>query len=197
MTNLIYQVVIPQFKDRYQFSAKRKIKYYKWEEKDKLPLKYLKVCQPTPKVINKIAYVVDVDGNRFIKNTKTAGTPNEWILNTQDLYNAKLDWRKRRAVATFFHNYYTEFINQQLVDNIEIPEGKFLSISCDIYEIKRTPMPDITNLWLITKFFEDALVGAGKIPDDSPEYVMESGRHKYHWVATKEERKLIFTIKVI
>lgn len=196
MTDLIYQVVIPKFKDRYQFSAKRKIKYYKWEERDKLPLKYKKEAINTPRIINKVAYIVNNNGERFIKNTKTAGTPNEWVLNTQDLYNAKLDWRKRRAVATYFHNYYTEFIKEQLT-KIEIPNGKYLSISCDVYEIKRTPMPDITNLWLITKFFEDALVGCGVIPDDSPDYVLESGRHKYHWVNSKEERKLIFTIKTI
>ena len=49
-------------------------------------------------------------------------------------------------------------------------------------------------MWLLEKFFEDALQEAGRIPDDNPDYVIESGRKRYHWVEKEDERHLIFTI---
>ena len=58
-------------------------------------------------------------------------------------------------------------------------------------------MPDVSNMWLLEKFFEDALQECDIIPDDNPDYVRESGRKKYHFVETAEDRKLIFTINVI
>jgi hypothetical protein len=58
-------------------------------------------------------------------------------------------------------------------------------------------MPDVSNMWLLEKFFEDALQECEIIPDDSPAYVRESGRKRYHFIETAEERKLVFTIKEI
>ena len=58
-------------------------------------------------------------------------------------------------------------------------------------------MPDIRNMWLWGKWFEDALQQSGVIPDDSPDWVIESGRKRYHWVKTEEERKLLFTIAIL
>ena len=49
----------------------------------------------------------------------------------------------------------------------------------------------------LEKFFEDALQECGVIPDDSPKYVIESGRKRYHWVSTETERKLVFNIEVV
>ena len=58
-------------------------------------------------------------------------------------------------------------------------------------------MPDVSNMWLLEKFFEDALQETGIIPDDNPDYVRESGRKRYHFIETAAERKLVFTIKFI
>jgi len=58
-------------------------------------------------------------------------------------------------------------------------------------------MPDIRNMWLWGKWFEDALQDCGIIIDDNPDYVIESGRTRYFWVDTVEERKLVFQIYFI
>lgn len=196
MGELEYQVVIPNWESSYQKSAKRAAKYWLWKDRDKLPKKYKEVLRNTPLIMRGKSFCCNSDEERFIKNTKTVGTPNLWILNGQDLYNATLNWRMRQTVAKYYHEYFTTFIKDQLKP-IQIPHGKFLSISCDIYEVKRLIMPDVSNMWLLEKFFEDALQECKIIPDDSPDYVRESGRKRYHWVSSPEQRKLIFTIKII
>jgi len=58
-------------------------------------------------------------------------------------------------------------------------------------------MPDVGNLWLWLKWFEDALQESKVIPDDNLDYIIESGRTRYHFVDNEELRRLIFTIKLI
>jgi hypothetical protein len=187
-----YQVIIPEWMNSYQKSANTRPKYWLWKDRDKLPKKYRDVLKLSPLGI----YCSDEDGNKFLKNSKKVGTPNIWMLNGQDLYNAALNWRLRKSVAILFHEYFSEYIKEQL-EPINLPEGKFFSVSCDIYEIKRGNMPDVSNMWLLEKFFEDALQICGIIPEDSPDYVIESGRKRYFWVENTSERKLVFTIKII
>lgn len=194
---MTWNVVIPEFLDRVTFSEKRISKFYLWKDKEKLPKRYLKSLRQQPLVQNKTAYCCDLMGNKFLKNTKTAGTPNTWVLNGQELYNGRIDYRKRAVLARFYHDYFKNFILDQLKNPIIIPEGKTLSISCDIYEIQRNLMPDVSNMWLLEKFFEDSLVLNKIIPDDGPKYVTESGRKRYHWVTNPNERKLVFTLKLI
>jgi hypothetical protein len=191
-----YQVIIPEWESFYVKSQKTAIKYWLFKDKEKLPLKYKKDLREDPLILRGKAYCCDSTGERFIKNTKKAGKPNIWILNGQDLYNAMLNWRLRKTVAKYFHEYFAGYIEKQLKP-IEIPTGKHLSISCDIYEIKRGNMPDVSNMWLLEKFFEDALQECKIIPEDSPDYVIESGRKRYRWVKDPKKRKLIFTIKII
>ena len=52
-------------------------------------------------------------------------------------------------------------------------------------------------MWLLEKFFEDALQDCKIIPDDGPDFVQESGRKRYRWVTEPEERKLVFTVEHI
>ncbi len=188
-----YHIIIPEWLNYYQKSAVTRPKYWLWKDREKLPKKYKDILRPSP--LTGI-YCCDAEGNKFLKNSKKVGTPNLWMLNGQDLYNAALNWRVRKSVAILFHEYFSEYIKEQ-VKPIVLPEGKFFSISCDIYEIKRGNMPDVSNMWLLEKFFEDALQICGIIPEDSPDYVIESGRKRYFWVENASERKLIFTIKII
>jgi len=191
-----YQVIIPEWERTYQKSARTAAKYWLWKNREKLPKKYKEILRASPVLVRAKAYCCDADENRFLKNSKKAGQPNLWVLNGQDLYNGILNWRLRKNIAIYFHKYFADFIKDQL-EPITIPEGKHLSVSCDIYEIKRGNMPDASNMWLLEKFFEDALQECNIIPDDSPDYVLESGRKKYHWVTAPEQRKLVFTIKII
>lgn len=191
-----FKVIIPQWENHYVKSQKKASKYWKWQEVSRMPLKHLTVLRETPIKVGNYLYACDSEGNRFLKNTKTAGKPNIWIMNGQDLYNGTLNWRLRKSIAKYFHEYFSKYIKEQLKP-LEISEGMKISVSCDIYEIRRGNMPDISNMWLLEKFFEDALQECSIIPDDNPDYIIESGRKKYYWVNNPEERKLIFTIKYI
>ena len=196
MSRFPLQVVIPQWKDRVAFSQRTKNKFWEWKDRDKLPKKYKDILASTPLISGSKAYCVGSDGSGvMLKNTKKAGTPNEWVLNGQTLYNAVLNWRQRKIVAKYYHDYFSGYIKAQLTP-IKF-NGEVLSVSCDIYEVQRGQMPDVSNMWLLEKFFEDALQECGIIPDDSPKYIMESGRKRYHWVESEEERKLVFTIQVL
>jgi hypothetical protein len=191
-----YTVTIPEWEASYLKSEKIRAKYWLWKDRDKLPKKYKTQLASVPLIRGAKAYCQSTDGERFVKNTKKVGTQNRWILNGQDLYNAALNWRLRKNIAKYYHEYFSDYIGEQL-QPLELPDGYFFSISCDIYEIQRGNMPDVSNMWLLEKFFEDALQECGIIPDDNPDYVRESGRKRYHFVETAGERKLIFTIKLI
>ncbi len=190
------QVVIPQWENYYIKSKKTNPKYWLWKDREKLPLKYKSILKSTPLIVLGKMYCADNQNNRLLKNTNKAGKPNIWILNGQELYSGTLDWRLRKNIAEYYHNYFRKYIKEQLTI-IRIPSGKYLSISCDIYEIKRGNMPDVSNMWLLEKFFEDALQEEGIIKDDCPDIVLESGRKRYHWVINPEERQLIFNIDFI
>lgn len=139
------------------------------------------------------------------KKTKKTGKPKMWTVNGQAIYNATMHYRTRATITEYYHKYLSNYIREQItssqINKIKENVGKDLphklSISLDIYELKRGKIPDVGNLWLWLKWFEDALQECGVIQDDSPDYVIESGRKTYHWVQSDDERKLVFTIKII
>lgn len=191
-----YHVIIPEWEWYYTKSKETRAKYWLWKDKDKLPKKHLQICDNKPKIINGIAYCVSTEGERFIKNSKTVGKENIWVLNGQDLYSAVLNWRLRKTIAIYYHRYFGKYIKEQL-QPIKLNPGEYLSISCDIYIVKRGHLPDVSNMWLLEKFFEDALQDYEIIDDDDYNNVIESGRKRYHFVNNHEESKLIFTIKIL
>lgn len=139
------------------------------------------------------------------KKSKKTGKPRYWTVNGQSLYNASLHFTARARVTNYFHNYLIKHIVKQITpsqiiklhQNLEADPNCKLSISLDIYEIKRGRMPDIGNMWIWIKWFEDALQDCMIIPNDNPNYVIESGRKTYHWVNDPSERKLQFKIQTI
>lgn len=196
------QVVIPRWANKVLKSKSTKPKYWEVKDLSKLPKKHKDkiIIGRHINVFGQKAYIVDVNGDRFLKNTVKVGKPNYWILNGQDLYSAVLNWRLRKGIALYYHGYFSSYIKEQIKSPLitENEKGIYaLSISCDIYEIKRGLMPDVSNMWLLEKFFEDSLQECNVIPDDNPDYVIESGRKRYHWVETEQERKLIFNINKI
>lgn len=191
-----YEVKIPNWQNYFIVSKKTNPKYWLWKDRDKLPIKYKKLLYPKPLLKGTKEYCIDSNYNRFIKNTKSVGKENKISLNGQILYNDKADWRLRAKIVNYFHEYFTYYIKSQLKP-IKIPDNCYLSISCDIYEINKGNLPDISNMWILEKLFEDSLTINKIIPDDGPKYVIESGRKKYHWVTEEKDRALIFTIEII
>jgi hypothetical protein len=139
------------------------------------------------------------------KKSRKSGRTRYWTVNGQGLYNATLHFRLRSKVTKYYHKYLSRYIKQQIskkriieLNNLIYPGSSHkLSVSLDIYEVRRGSMPDVSNLWLWTKWFEDALQESNVIPDDNPDYVHESGRTRYHFVDNQEDRKLVFTLKLI
>lgn len=192
-----YTVVIPEWENTYKKSDKTRPKYWLWKDKAKLPKKYLELLADTPIIIGRNIYCCSkINKELFLKNTKKAGKENRWVLNGQDLYSGIMDWRLRKSIALYFHDYFSKYITQQLTP-IDLLQGEYLSISCDIYEIERAHMPDVSNMWILEKFFEDALQDCNIIADDGPKIVRESGRKKYIFVEQEQDRKLIFYINKI
>lgn len=190
-----FVVTIPNYQWRVKTSNAARPKYWKWSEKEKLPKKHKENLYGKAIKVGQTLFCCDKDGNRFLKNTKSVGEPKYWVMNGQSLYNAALLPIMRSKVAHYYHDYFTTYINEQLpVINLE---GRKLSIGFDLFMVRRSRMPDISNMWPVEKFFEDALVRAGKIPDDDPNYVIESGRKKYHWVDTEDECRLEVTLKFV
>lgn len=194
----MYKVIIPEWEYYFVKSKKTSPKYWLYKDRDKLPLKHQAILRNQPLLINGKAYCCDNEGNRMVKNTKKVGTENIWVLNGNALYSGILHHTMRKKVAGYYHAYFSKYIKEQITKpiDIELSKGELLSISCDIYEIPRGNMPDVSNMWLLEKFFEDALQECGIIEDDGPSIVIESGRKRYHWVKNPEERKLIFNIDI-
>ena len=139
------------------------------------------------------------------KRSRKSGRPRYWTVNGQGLYNATLHFRLRGKITQYFHKYLTKYIKQQISKkdiqriNSLVYKGSDhkLSVSVNIYEIRRGKIPDVGNMWLWLKWFEDALQESGVIEDDNPDYVIESGRTRYHWVDNEGERQLLFNIEII
>lgn len=131
------------------------------------------------------------EGVLYVSNPKYAGKPRLWRINGQDLYSGVLHRQMRGKITKYFHDYLKSFLIQ-LVPITTYP----ISISLDIYEIKQDKLPDIDNLWIWKKWFADCLTELEIIVDDNPDYIIESGYTKYHWVTTQEERKLVFNINI-
>ena len=139
------------------------------------------------------------------KKSRKSGKPRYWTINGQGLYNATLHYRQRGTMTKYFHKYLSKHIKSQIckgeIEQINklVYKGSEtkLSVSLDIYDIRRKIMPDVGNMWLWNKWFEDALQESGVIPDDNPDYVIESGRTRYNWVDDEKDRKLIFNIDFV
>jgi hypothetical protein len=190
-----YKVIIPLWQNYYEISKKKKAKYWLWKDKEKMPKTYKDKADRHPKIKGNKLYCATPDGEFFIKNTKTVGKPNKWIINGQQLYNGMLHPLLRSKIADYFHTYFSEYIQEQLDPEYFI--GHKISVSCDIYEIKRGKIPDVDNLWPIIKWFQDALISTKMLIDDNPDYILESGRKRYYWVEDENERKLEFILKTI
>jgi hypothetical protein len=139
------------------------------------------------------------------KKSRKSGRARYWTVNGQGLYNATLHYRLRSKVTKHYHKYLSKHIKQQIskeqIDELNnlvfLGSSHKLSVSTDIYDVRRGSMPDVSNLWLWTKWFEDALQESKIIPDDNPDYVIESGRIRYHFIDNLDNRKIVFTVRLI
>lgn len=100
----------------------------------------------------------------------------------------------RKKAASWVHQYLRPYL--QKTKKITIPEGKYLSIRAIIYNIKGKENWDISNKWPWIKWFEDTLVELNKIPDDSIQYVRDSGRITFEEVDDESKKKIVFSVSL-
>jgi len=135
---------------------------------------------------------------QIAKKSRKTGKPRWWTVNGQGLYNATMHYTLRSKMTKYFHAYLSRYIQEQISEEqIQLIRTHLVSVSLDIYEIKKGMLPDVSNLWLWTKWFEDALQECNVLIDDNCDNVIESGRTRYHWVDSEEKRKLKFNIDFI
>ena len=63
-----------------------------------------------------------------------------------------------------------------------------------VYDVYSKFTPDITNMWILSKMIEDAVVNCGVLRDDSPEFRMYTGCG-YKFVDDEKDRKIVVTFK--
>lgn len=159
------------------------------------------------KKVVKISIIIPEFQDRYLisKKSRKSGRPRYWTINGQGLYDASMHYTLRSKMTKYFHKYLSGYILKQISKseihklNSDIYKNSKVKLgtSLDIYEIKRGKIPDCSNMWLWIKWFEDALQECKIIPDDNPDYIIESGRKRYYWVTDPSERKLIFHIYYI
>ena len=182
-----YDIPVPEWPRKVVVGHSRDSYYTK---SAKIPKKYAKSA-----VLKKFGkdkwYWIDKGTTKRI--VKKAGGDTTWNFNGQGFYTGNIHWTTRTKIVNFYHKIFIKQIKEHVKENIPSCFGYALSVSVDIYDIYSSYTPDIGNVgWLLLKLFEDSLQEAGVLRDDSPEYIMESGRSRYHWVTKESGRKLIF-----
>lgn len=146
----------------------------------------------TLKKIGKTFYYVDKTGKRIVKNPDKKGGPIFWNLNGQSLYSTNMSWRDRATVVNFYHKYLTPYIKNQIPEPIPIFLSCTISMKIVIYEVFNSNTPDITNMWILAKIFEDTAVACNVLRDDSPEF-RRSTMFEYEFVEEEKDRKIVVT----
>ena len=182
-----------EYKDLYILKKNSRVKYY--TIKDKLPKSIIKQMSTEN---NGGIFILDKEGNKIIKNSKSLNKPKYWRLNGQSLYNGLLHPLVRKNITNTYHKYFEDAIIKSGLTKIDIPENKYIKIAVNIYEHENSGViPDIDNLWPLEKWFTDSLVSLGVIPDDSPKFVISNGEKCYKFIPNDQQRTLEFIITLV
>lgn len=181
-----FQIVIPKWQNKLRIGTVI-AQYY--TAKDIVPKKY--VGAELKKFGGKMLYV-DAAGKKIIKNKGSVKNPIYWTMNGQGFYNNTIHWSVRSKVVKYFHRYFQKYIKNQLKDPIPSFLSYKLSMEILIYDVYGPATPDISNMWILPKMFEDALVSTELLRDDSPEFRRRTA-YDYIFVDNEEDRKLVIT----
>lgn len=187
-TNTVFKLVIPQWKNKIEISKIPK-KYY--AKGDKLPKKY---NGATLKRFGSKYLYVDSDGNKIVKNPTKAGKSKYWNLNGQQFYSTNMHWALRKKIVDFYHKYFSEYIKKEFKEPFPIFLSYSITMEVKIYEVYSKFTPDITNMWILPKMIEDAMVNNKIIRDDSPQFRLKTS-YEYIFVKDESKRKLVIKFK--
>lgn len=141
--------------------------------------------------INENGFIIDSSTKeQIISNSRKAGEARFWIVNFQSIYNGSLNKHAR--------NNYLIKLKDLLKDTVdEIPIITEFPIKIEFFIYSNEMPVDLGNKSpCYYKVFEDLLQDLGKIPNDSSEYIQDTGRTK--WIPTpKHKEKMEFHISKI
>jgi len=183
----IFTLTIPEWKNKVPV-GRIAPQYYK--KGSKLPSKHKGAKL---KKFGRSSFYV-MGSKKIVKNPTKAGKPKFWNLNGQQFYTTNMHWSTRSTIMNFYHSYFTKYIKKQFKKQFPVFLSHSLEMNIEIYEIFSSKTPDITNMWLITKLFEDSMVKTGILIDDCPEYRRKTS-YEYIFVEKEEDRKLLITFK--
>jgi|SRR5690606_32652723 len=183
-------VKINNFITHIKISNSRRPKYY---TKSKIPKRF----QNNPTFDDK-GYLLDEEGKRVIKNTRSVGTPDLWAINGQALYSSMHPF-KRNTIVRKLKKYFEEHLK-----NVPKIHTYPISIELDVYRYPGYYDPrtnkwmqsfDLDNFcWILLKTIQDVLTDSEKLIDDNVNYV-NSIKYRFYPIKKNSPRKLVVRIK--
>ena len=110
-----YTIEIPNYITHIKLSESRRAKYYTVTEEDRIPKKYKKLGIS----YDKKGIALDNEGEKIIKNTRVAGTPKLWKINSQDLYSGNLHHHSRAKIMVELHKYFVDVVTKNLLKSLK------------------------------------------------------------------------------
>lgn len=182
-------VEIPNYPDEIIVTRARRPVYYVSQDSGKKGVKRL------PKKYTTEEYEYDRDGfliekktgKKVVANTRSVGKSRKWVVNFQEIWNGNVARQKRAHYMNFLKDILRPFIQEfRVVDPSSFP----LAVEIHLYSYKFNV--DASNKGPIyIKIIEDLLVTEGKIPDDSPQYINDTGRIKLHLIKEGDPKMII------
>lgn len=186
---LLQTIEIPDYPDKILISKARRPVYYVQKGKG------LRGKEEIPKSYKTEAYtfkdgflVKKATQDKVLANPRTAGTARYWVVNFQEIWNGRVSGAGRAAKIEKIKEALRPYISK-VIPIAHYPVRIEIELCNTQFNI------DASNKGVIyTKVIEDLLVSEGKLVDDSPAYVNDTGRIKLTIVQTEAERKMIVRI---
>ena len=180
------------FIPKLQLSKSRRAVYYEYDDRLKLPKKFLKKETEFKKLKDTFIFKMDtktsimklfnITDNCFvIKNSRSVGTPRYFIINGQDLYSGKFEREARGNLIYKLHDYFKQFILDCPILDSNFRHRLVLTW----YISKDLVCPDYDNLWIVEKVLLDVMVKDLKVLKDDKHTYMKGGSKDYEYRETE------------
>lgn len=180
--------------DKILVSNKRQTKYYhtsKFKDYNHLAKKKLPTRFKNKKYsINSEGYIVNNDTKeKVIANPRTAGEARYWVVNFQDIYNGYIRFQTR-------NDYVTKIKNALELALTDVKPFTKFPLRLELFIYAETMPIDVDNKGVLyTKCITDLMVKKfNLLPDDSSEYITDTGRTVWVKVGHRYKEKMILRV---
>lgn len=168
----LFRIIIPGYPDKVLIAKSRAKVYFvnkpNLRGKRKLPKKYKDRKKYAWSDEGKLLNLQT--GDKVVANSKSAGTMRYWVVNLQDIWNGKMAAQSRAQKVNILKDILRPSIQAAPILE-EYPLGLCIKLFNTQFNV------DASNKGSVyTKVIEDLLVTEGKIVDDGPSYINDTGR---------------------